>query len=176
MPDEPQQTPEITAPAEASGDRTVVVKSVTRGTSALPLWLAALIGGLFLALFILRDGGSAAPSPQIAVLNMQRLIEARSMSIKSIDPKTVSSNATEFAGALKQIVNRYTAKGYYVINTAHLIAWPASADITAQIAKNLRIDLKLADVAERQRERRTDALLEKAQAAESSSRAPVDAN
>lgn len=113
-----------------------------------PLWAGALVGGLFLALFIHQAATNATANvARIVVIDTNRLMQAKAMSTAGKDAQAIAAEAAAFSNQLTGVVKNLTGEGYVVMNSAHMIGWPAGADRTADVAKLMGVDLKLADAA-----------------------------
>ncbi|MBE7540592.1 MAG: hypothetical protein KJZ92_15410 [Rhodocyclaceae bacterium] len=122
-------------------------KTKSTGTAFnFPLWAGALIGGLFLALFMHQAATNATSGvARIVVIDTNRLIQAKAMTASGKDAKTITTEAATFSSQLDSVVKGLTAQGYVVMNSAHMVGWPETADKTAELANQLGVDLKLAD-------------------------------
>lgn len=129
-----------------------------------PLWAGAIVGGLFLALFIAQAAQQATANvARVVVVDTNRLMQAKAMSVSAKDAKGVADAAAAFTGQLKGAVKTYADQGFIVMNTSHMVGWPEALDKTGEVAKALGVDLKLADSAIELQAARTRELLQQSE-------------
>jgi len=135
---------------------------LAKRTMVLPLWVVSLIGAFFLALFIREAATNAvAGSTKIAVVDMGRIIQAKSASVAAKPATDIAADAEAFTGQLHSALDRLTDDGYVVVNSAHLAAWPKALEVTEDIAGRLNVNLSVADLAAKDRANRVNDLLDK---------------
>lgn len=134
------------------------------GKFNLPFSVAAIIGGIFLGLFITRTAdNAAADAAKMAVIDTDKIVQAKALSVKGANTEEVARGAEEFSRDLKSLILQLTQQGYVVLKSSQLVGWPQATDKTLEVASALNVDLALADSAVAEREQRVRDLLQQAQ-------------
>lgn len=125
-----------------------------------------VVGAALLALYIQRPLDEIGASvPRMAVVDMDRILRAKALSVGAADAATVGAAAEDFVRRVKAEVDGLKADGLMVINSSHLVAWPDAMDLTEEIAARIGVDLKLAASDEDLRASRAKALFDQASTA-----------
>jgi len=102
-----------------------------------------------------------AETPKMAVVDMDALVRAAAAGAGAKGRvSTVVEDANAFAKSAKAEVTQLTDAGYVVVNPGHLIGWPAEMDRTQEIATRLGVDMRLANLEEKERGARIQQLLD----------------
>lgn len=140
-------------------------------------WIVVLVGAFLLAQFIERPSFADKErhnQGQIVVVDMERILRAKSLSVAPGDTSKIAAEADSFAKKMKVEIDALTGRGIVVINTSQAVAWPKAADITEQLASRLGADMKLADEDDKMRALRLQQLIQaRPQAPATAPAAPV---
>lgn len=130
-------TATATAPAAAPA-------SSSKWTSANVISLAAVVACVGALAWMFMPAQTGPSYPPMVVIDTQSIVESRiaAMQKTDVDAMTLTRDSEEFAKRLREIVTGY-AKHSVVANRAFVMAWPEGADITADVAKQLDVDLTL---------------------------------
>ena len=102
-----------------------------------------------------------AEIPKMTVIDMDALVRAAAAGAASKGGGKVNviADAEAFSKAAKVEVARFTNAGYGVVNPGHLVGWPEDMDRTQEFANRLGVDLRLANLEEKERGSRIQQLL-----------------
>lgn len=112
-------------------------------TSQLPVVLAAVAGLLTVAAVVYGPQAlDKLRGPRVVVVDAVRIIEAASKVARDMQkPEDAISLGTEVAQKLNAELNLYSAQGVVVVVKQAVMAAPAAADITQDVATRIGVDI-----------------------------------
>lgn len=132
------------APVAAATTPATTAASSSKWTAVNLVSLAAVVACVGALAWIFMPTQTGSSYPPMVIIDTQSIVESRVAAMQKMDVDTLSlaRDSEEFAKKLREIVSGY-AKHSVVANRAFVMAWPEGADITAEVAKQLDVDLTL---------------------------------
>jgi len=125
-------------------------------------WIVVIVGSFLLAQFIQRPAPTdPSAHGQIAVMDMERVVRAKSLSLPQGGVADLAVEADAFSRKMKIEIDGLTSRGIVVIGANNAVAWPKAMDITDMMAARLGVDLKLADEDDKLRAQRLQQLIDR---------------
>lgn len=125
-------------------------------SAAGPIGVVALVAGCMLTsmlsiattMWLMRDARGGQGAQQLVFIDAPRLIEAKALELNARRLPDAESTAegAKFAEMLQTIVGDYQSKGYTVVNGGVLLSESDQSDLTAQVAKMMKVRLDYKDL------------------------------
>lgn len=109
-----------------------------------PLFVMGTVIVLLLGYTATQLWMSRQPTVKVVVFDTERFFTAKAaQDAKAVgtNPKNIPTDTKAFVDRVRTEVVGYRAKGYIVLNSAQVVAWPEATDITPELAKKMGVEL-----------------------------------